>query len=81
MEKGGRPAASESPFALLSDRELEVFQFLGPGRETRQIADDLHISLKTVQACCDRIKGKLNLASATELRREAVRWEEQRHRL
>ncbi len=78
---GGRPAASESPFALLSDRELEVFQFLGQGRETKQIADDLHISLKTVQAYCDRIKEKLNLASATELRREAVRWEEQRHRV
>ena len=81
MEKSGRPAASESPFALLSDRELEVFQFLGQGRETKQIADDLHISLKTAQAYCNRIKGKLNLASATELRREAVRWEEQRHRL
>ena len=78
---GGRPSASESPFALLSDRELEVFQLLGQGRETRQIADDLRISLKTVQAYCDRIKGKLNLASATELRREAVRWEEQRHRI
>lgn len=78
---GGRPAASGSPFALLSDRELEIFQFLGQGRETKQIADDLHISLKTVQAYCDRIKEKLSLANATELRREAVRWEDQRHRV
>jgi DNA-binding NarL/FixJ family response regulator len=78
---GGRPTASDSPFALLSDRELEVFQLLGQGQETRQIADNLHISLKTVQAYCDRIKEKLKLASATELRREAVRWEEQRHRV
>jgi DNA-binding NarL/FixJ family response regulator len=78
---GGQPAVTESPVTLLSDRELEVFQFLGQGRETKQIAEDLHISLKTVQAYCDRIKEKLNLSSATELRREAVRWEEQRHRL
>ncbi len=77
----GRPAASESPVTLLSDRELEIFQLLGQGRETKQIADNLHISLKTVQAYCDRIKEKLKLASATELRREAVRWQEQRHRL
>lgn len=76
---GGRPATSDSPVTLLSDRELEIFQLLGQGRETKQIADDLHISLKTVQAYCDRIKEKLSLASATELRREAVRWEEQRH--
>ena len=78
---GGRSTAGASPFSLLSDRELEIFQFLGEGRETKQIADDLHISLKTVQAYCDRIKEKLSLASATELRREAVRWEEQRHRV
>ncbi len=78
---GGKPATGDSPFAQLSDRELEVFQLLGQGRETKQIADDLHISLKTVQAYCDRIKEKLGLTNATELRREAVRWEEQRHRV
>jgi DNA-binding NarL/FixJ family response regulator len=76
----GRPAASDSPVALLSDRELEVFQFLGQGRETKQIAESLHISLKTVQAYCARIKQKLKLANATELLREAIRWEEDRSR-
>ena len=62
--------------ALLSDRELEVFQLLGQGRETKQIAENLHISLKTVQAYCARIKQKLQLSSATELLREAMRWHE-----
>jgi len=60
----------------LSDRELEVFQMLGLGRGTRQIAESIGISLKTVQAYCARIKEKLGLSSATELLREAVRWNE-----
>ena len=77
---GGLPAAPESPMASLSDRELEVFQFLGKGWETKQIADELHVSLKTVQTYCARIKEKLALANATDLLREAVRWEEQRQR-
>jgi DNA-binding NarL/FixJ family response regulator len=70
-------AAGASPsIAQLSDRELEVFQLLGQGYETRQIAESLNISMKTVQAFCARIKEKLNLASATELLREAIRWQE-----
>ena len=64
----------------LSDRELEVFQLLGQGYETRQIAETMHVSLKTVQAFCARIKDKLKLASATELLREAVRWHENQQR-
>jgi DNA-binding NarL/FixJ family response regulator len=70
----GRPAAAQSPVAQLSDRELEVFQLLGRGRSTRQIAEDLHVSFKTVQAFSARIKEKLNLSNANELLREAVRW-------
>jgi len=64
----------------LSDRELEVFQLFGEGHETRQIAEKLHVSMKTVQAYCARIKEKLNLGSATELLREAVRWHESQQR-
>jgi DNA-binding NarL/FixJ family response regulator len=60
----------------LSDRELEVFDKLGQGISTRQIADDFRISVKTVQEYCARIKDKLNLNNATELLREAVRWRE-----
>ncbi len=58
----------------LSDRELEVFQLLGRGYSTRQIAEELHVSIKTIQAFCARIKEKLGLATATELMREATRW-------
>ena len=76
----GIPARAQqparSPGELLSDRELEVFRFLGQGRGTPQIAETLGISLKTVQAYCARIKEKLGVASATELLREAVRFEE-----
>jgi DNA-binding NarL/FixJ family response regulator len=70
----GRLKTEGSVIEKLSDRELEVFQLLGRGWSTRQIADELHVSFKTVQAFCARIKEKLNLASATELLREAVRW-------
>lgn len=76
----GKGAAKQSPVEQLSDRELEVFELLGQGRGTRQIAEVLKVSVKTVQAYCARIKEKLNLASATELLREAVRWHESRHR-
>ncbi|PWU12782.1 MAG: DNA-binding response regulator [Verrucomicrobia bacterium] len=76
----GKTLATQSPVEQLSDRELEVFQLLGQGRPTRQIAESLCVSLKTVQAYCARIKEKLNLASATELLREAVRWHESRNR-
>jgi DNA-binding NarL/FixJ family response regulator len=70
----GRPRTEGSFVEKLSDRELEVFQLLGRGSSTRQIADELHVSFKTVQAFCARIKEKLKLVSATELLREAVRW-------
>jgi DNA-binding NarL/FixJ family response regulator len=59
---------------LLSDRELEVFQLLGRGLGTRQIAGELGVNFRTVQTFCARIKEKLRLATATELMREAMRW-------
>jgi DNA-binding NarL/FixJ family response regulator len=72
----GNDAADSSPIARLSDRELEVFELMGRGWETRRIAEDLHLSMKTVQAYCARIKEKLGLENATTLLREAVRWVE-----
>ena len=72
----GRDAASASPAAGLSDRELEVFKMLGSGRETRQIGESLGISMKTVQVYCARIKEKLGVKTMNELLREAVRWME-----
>ena len=62
----------------LSDRELEVFQLLGRGFSTRQIAEHLHIGFKTVQSYTARIKEKLNLVNINELMREAIRWHESR---
>lgn len=77
----GKGPFDHSPIDQLSDRELEVFELLGQGRGTRQIAEMLRVSVKTVQAYCARIKEKLNLASATELLREAVRWYESSHKV
>jgi DNA-binding NarL/FixJ family response regulator len=71
--------ANVSPMSLLSDRELAVFDLLGQGKESRHIAESLHISIKTVQAFCARIKGKLKLETERELLREAVRWLESKH--
>jgi DNA-binding NarL/FixJ family response regulator len=70
----GRPTTAGSMIEKLSDRELEVFQLLGRGYSTRQIADELHVGFKTVQSFCARIKEKLDFVNATELLREAVRW-------
>ena len=75
---GARVAQDFTPAGRLSDRELEIFHLIGSGLETRRIAQDLHLSIKTVQAHCASIKDKLGLANATELIREAVRWVESR---
>jgi DNA-binding NarL/FixJ family response regulator len=58
----------------LSDRELEVFKMLGQGLGTRQIADSLNLSIKTVQVYCARIKEKQRLPGMSELVREATLW-------
>lgn len=65
---------------ILSDRELDVFRRLGEGQSTRRIAGELHVSIKTIQAYCARIKEKLGIANGAELVREAVRWTEQQNR-
>lgn len=71
-----RAAAQPSGVGRLSDRELEIFRMIGLGRETKRIAADLNLSMKTIQAHCANIKEKLGLDNATELIREAVRWVE-----
>jgi len=78
-EKLVRGAAAEagSPVEALSDRELEVFRLVGEGRTTRQIADALHLSFKTVQAYYARIKTKLGAVNGTEMLRDAIRWNEE----
>ncbi|MDQ6809492.1 MAG: response regulator transcription factor [Verrucomicrobiota bacterium] len=65
---------SNSPVDRLSDRELEIFQLIGNGREVRDIAEHLHLSPKTVEAHRARIKEKLNLRNARAVARSAQEW-------
>lgn len=69
----GRSKAGLSIDAL-SDRELMVFEMLGQGRSTRQIADELHLDMRTIETYRARIKEKLNLKDANELLQYAIRW-------
>jgi DNA-binding NarL/FixJ family response regulator len=71
---GAIPQLVQSPFETLTDRELEIFKMIGKGMTTRQIANDLHLSVKTVETHRENIKGKLNLPNSAELSREAVQW-------
>ncbi len=73
---GRKPRGSSSPIEKLSDREFEVFQHIGQGMSTREIAKKLHISSKTVDVHRGHIKEKLGLKDATALIRHAVRWVE-----
>ena len=77
---GRGPDRTAGTVETLSDRELDVFRRLGQGQGTRRIAEDLRLSMKTVQAYCARIKDKLGLANVSELMREAVRWIENERR-
>ncbi len=76
MATGGKERITQSPLEVLSDRELEVFELTGRGAGTRDIAERLHLSVKTVESYRSRIKKKLNLESATELMQHAVQWVE-----
>lgn len=67
-DKGG------SLISLLTDRELEVFKLFGAGWTTRKIAKHLHLSVKTIETYCSRIKEKLELENVNELIRHAVQW-------
>ncbi|MBN2372444.1 response regulator transcription factor [bacterium] len=66
--------SSGSPIEFLSDRELEVFHLLGQGYGTRQIAEELYLSIKTVETYRGHIKNKLNLKNASELVKYAIKW-------
>ena len=70
----GGSAEPASPIATLSDRELEVFELIGRGKTTREVAQALHISIKTVETHQANIKSKLGMRNANELLRAAVTW-------
>jgi DNA-binding NarL/FixJ family response regulator len=64
--------ATRDPVAKLTDRELEVYRLIGAGHATRQIADELHVSTKTVESYQAHIKEKLSLRNARELVQHAI---------
>ena len=73
---GQSEPAGRRPMENLTDREFEVLQLLGQGKGTREIAGQIHLSPKTVEAHRANIKRKLNLKTGPELIRYAVRWVE-----
>ncbi len=70
----GQPDKGVSPLGHLSDRELEVFQLIGRGHGSREIAAQLHLSVKTIETYRAHLKEKLRLQNATELIQHAVHW-------
>lgn len=73
---GASPSEEDSPLERLSDRELEVFEYMGRGSTTREIADKLALSPKTIDSYRSRIKEKMAIDSNNELTRRAVLWVE-----
>ena len=68
------PCSENDPLANLSDRELQVFRLIGAGHGTRQIADELHVSAKTIESYQAHLKDKLGLRNARELVQHAIEW-------
>ncbi len=71
---GGEEAEALLPSERLSDRELTVFQMIGQGLATREIAERLHLSVKTIETYREHIKAKLGLKNSAELSRHAAQW-------
>ncbi|MGI9332313.1 MAG: response regulator [Gammaproteobacteria bacterium] len=70
----GRIPIEDSPLATLTDRQLEVFRLFGEGKTTRQIAQTLHLSIKTIESHVEHLKHKLMLDSSVELIHHATQW-------
>lgn len=68
------PDSDDAPARILADRELQVFELTGRGLDTRQVADRLHIGVKTVETYRSRIRQKLKLATPSELLQAAISW-------
>jgi DNA-binding NarL/FixJ family response regulator len=69
-----KPSGSRVGVESLSDREMQVFQLLGASYSAREIAEQFHLSPKTVDTHCEKIKHKLSLNSAAELKQFARKW-------
>ncbi len=74
LTHGDNEEPKEAPQDRLSERELEVFRLIGKGKDTRQIAQELNISVATINSFRARIKEKLNIESSTELMLKAINW-------
>lgn len=70
----GKTTINESPVKSLSDREMDVFRLIGQWKKTREIAEELHLSVKTIEYYREQIKRKLNLKDAAELTQYATAW-------
>jgi DNA-binding NarL/FixJ family response regulator len=70
----GRPGTEGFSLERLTDRELEVFELIGQGVGTRNIAKKLHLSVKTIESHRENIKRKLKLKNAAELLQHAIQW-------
>jgi DNA-binding NarL/FixJ family response regulator len=70
----GQDNIEQDPVTALSDRELEVFQLIGQGFNTRMIAQSLYLSVKTIETYKSHLKTKLDLSNSTELMQRAVEW-------
>ena len=70
----GADEVPPSPLERLSDRELEVFQMLGMGKGVREIAEEMNVTIPTVNSFRNRIKEKLQLKSSTEVMLHAIHW-------
>jgi DNA-binding NarL/FixJ family response regulator len=77
----GGQLGEATPINTLTDRELEILSLVGHGRSSRQIAEDLHLSTKTVESHRLHIKEKLGLGNAAELLRFATAWVQQEEAL
>ena len=69
-----KPVASGLGVERLSDRELQVFRLLGASYSAREIAEQFHLSRKTIESHCEKIRHKLSLRNAAELRQFARKW-------
>jgi DNA-binding NarL/FixJ family response regulator len=74
VRAGGTAEIAASPIEKLSDRELEVLELLGKGMRTSEIADQLCLSIKTIETYREHLKQKLSLSSGQELLRFAIEW-------
>jgi DNA-binding NarL/FixJ family response regulator len=71
---GKKKVEAASPAEVLADREFEVYQMIGRGLGTRQIAEELRLGIKTVESYRARIREKLHLIDGDELRQHAIQW-------